>query len=319
MILTTLPDLPPRPETQANAEARRRFYARWGHENAIVCGHAERAEYAVHPQTLSVKVAEGGRERYFLARREVVVDPDNYLVLNEGARYGSVLEGEGPPRRSGAPRAWSFSIFFRPGMQGEVAAERQRTLAAALDAPAAAPATTVEFAEHLRSRGDAVSGVLQHIARRVQEHAAAGAVGNAEEGWLEESLTILLEAMLAAEATHRPQADGAAAPRAAQRAELRRRLAEAADFIESHHAAPLTLEQMAGVACLSRYHFVREFGRAYGLAPHAWLTRKRARAARRWIAAGATDLDWVAQRCGLGSRWSLRRALARLDAIEPPR
>jgi hypothetical protein len=39
MILTTLPDLPPRPETAANAAFRRRFYVRWGHENAIVCGY----------------------------------------------------------------------------------------------------------------------------------------------------------------------------------------------------------------------------------------------------------------------------------------
>ena len=57
MILTTLPDLAPRPETAGNAEFRRRFYARWGRENAIVCGHARHAEYAVHPQTLSVKMA----------------------------------------------------------------------------------------------------------------------------------------------------------------------------------------------------------------------------------------------------------------------
>ena len=107
MILTSLPDLPPRRETAASAEARRLFYARWGRENAIVCGHALRAEYAVHPQTLSVKLAEGGRERYLLARREVVVDADNYLVLNEGARNGSVLEADASPRPGGAARsAW---------------------------------------------------------------------------------------------------------------------------------------------------------------------------------------------------------------------
>lgn len=144
MILTTLPDLPPRPETCANAGFRRRFYARWGRENAIVNGLSTHAEYAAIPQTLSVKMALGGRERYFLPGREVVVDDDNFLVVNEGARYGSLLKAAQP--------AWTFAIFFRPGMQDEVAAQRPCTLLAALDRPdrPTRPRPGVVFAEHLR-------------------------------------------------------------------------------------------------------------------------------------------------------------------------
>ncbi len=40
MILARLPDLPPAPETAANAGFRQAFYRRWGRENAIVCGPA---------------------------------------------------------------------------------------------------------------------------------------------------------------------------------------------------------------------------------------------------------------------------------------
>lgn len=307
MILTTLPDLPPRPETAANAPWRRRFYERWGRENAIVCGHAARADYAVHPQTLSIKLACGGRERYLLARREVVVDDDNYLVLNEGSRYGSVLEAAAPPRGARPAPAWTFAVFFRPGMQDDVAVERGRTLAAALEAPEAlakSSGSAAPFSEHLRRHGDAVSRCLNALA-----HGVRG--GESDEAWLEERLLALLERMLAAEGPLHPPAG---TPRAAQRGELKRRLREAADFIDAQHAQPLTLARMAEVACLSRYHFVREFGREYGLSPHAWLTRKRVRAAKRFIAAGARDAEWIAQRCGFGSRWSLSRALAGASA-----
>lgn len=304
MILTTLPDLAPRPQTQANAEFRRRFYARWGRENAIVCGRAVHAEYEVFPQTLSIKMAGGGRERYFLARREVAVDDDNFLVLNEGSRYGSLLRAALPA----GPPAWTFALFFRPGMQHEVAAERAQRLGAALDAPDMAAASTGMpgaaraggFAEHLRPHGGAVSRQLRRMAEAVQ-------TGERDEMWLEEQCTALLDAMLDAECAPRP-APGA---RAAQRAELQRRLRLAADFIETHHAEPLTLERMAEAACLSRYHFVREFARAFGLSPHAYLTRKRARAALRCLRAGLTDRDALAHHCGFGSRWALMRALAR--------
>lgn len=306
MILTTLPDLAPRPQTEANAEFRRRFYARWGRENAVVCGRAMFAEYAVFPQTLSVKMAAGGRERYFLARREVAVDDDNFLVLNEGSRYGSLLRAALP----GGPPAWTFALFFRPGMQREVAAARAQQPDAALDAPDAAEAASrvdarsapceVGFAEHLRPHGGAVSRRLRHIAGAVQ-------AGERDDVWLEEQCTLLLDAMLDAEAATRPEP----AARAAQRAELQRRLRLAADFIETHYAEALTLERMAEAACLSRYHFVREFARAFGLSPHAYLTRKRAHAAQRCLRDGAADREALAYHCGFGSRWSLMRALAR--------
>lgn len=290
MILTTLPDLPPRPETRANAAFRRRFYARWGRENAVVCGHAAHAEYAAIPQTLSIKMTLGGREHYFLPRRELVVDDDNLLVLNEGACYGSLLRAQ--------RTAWTFAIFFRPGLQHEVAAQHRRSLQAALDRPGEPP-RPVEFAEHLRPHRGAVSERLKHIARAV-------CAGERDEVWLEEQLTVLLAAMLANECDPVAQAS----TRPALRAELHRRLRLAADYIESHYTRDLTLAALAEVAHLSRFHFVREYARLFGMSPHAYLIRKRARAAERLLAAGETHREMIAQRCGFGSRWSLQRALA---------
>lgn len=289
MILTSLPDLPPRPETAANAGFRRNFYARWGRENAVVCGHATRAEYAVHPQTLSIKTTRGGRERYYLQHREVVVDDDNWLVLNDGGRYGSLLEGLRP--------AWSFCVFFRPGMPAEVAAEHRLALASVLDSPQAT-SKPIAFSEHLRPHGGAVSARLNHLATRIR-------AGERDQNWLEEQLLLLLDALLDAETRPQP----AQASRRSQRQELQRRLRLAADHMQSHYTEALTIDRLAEIACLSRYHFVRAFAREYGLTPHAYLTRKRARAARRWLDAGISDRDWIAQRCGLGSRWTLARAL----------
>ncbi|MFN0184864.1 MAG: helix-turn-helix domain-containing protein [Aquabacterium sp.] len=296
MILTRLPDLPPRPESAANALFRRQFYARWGRENAVVCGRSTLAEYAAMAQTLSIKMALGGRERYLLPRRELVVDDDTLLVLNEGARYGSVLQSERP--------AWSFAVFFRPGMQHEVAAQQARGLQAALDDPGppgpAQPVRPIGFAEHLRPRQGPVGARLQQMAQQI-------AAGERSEAWLEEQLTLLLADLLKQE--HAPPPAGSTRP--ALRAELRRRLLLAADLIQSHDPQALTLDRLAAEASLSRFHFVREFSRLFGASPHAYLTRKRARVAQRLLAAGATDPDRVAQACGLGSRWSLRRALAR--------
>ncbi len=293
MILTSLPDLPPAPQTLANAAFRQSFYARWGRENAVVCGHGRHAEYASIAQTLSIKMTLGGRERYFLPQRELVVDDDNLLVLNEGSRYGSLLQAERRP-------AWTFAIFFRPGMQDELTAQQQRTLLEALDSPLACQ-RSIEFAERLRPHRGPVSERLQRISRDIQ-------AGERDEDWLETELTALLGLMLADERASTRSEPGR---RPALQAELRRRLGLAADCIESHYPQPLNLPHLAEVACLSRYHFLREFTREFGLSPHDYLTRKRARAAQRLMAAGCVNKDSVAQQCGLGNRWTLQRALQR--------
>ena len=193
MILTSMPDLPPRPLTSANAAFRRLFYDRWGRENAIICGRSSDAQYETHPQTLSIKTAWGGRERYFLREREVAVDDDHWLVLNEGRAYGSRLKSVRPTA--------SFSIFFRPGLQQEVAAALALPLDAALDEPAAGRAD-VRFAEHLRSHGDPVS-------RRVRALRDAVLAGERNDDWLDQQLLLLLGQMLMQERRDAP-AGGAA-------------------------------------------------------------------------------------------------------------
>ncbi len=306
MILSSLPDLPPRPETAANAAFRRQFYARWGRENAVVCGRSVHAEYAAIAQTLSIKMTLGGREHYQLPHRELVVDDDNLLVLNEGQRYGSVL--------SASRAAWSFSVFFRPGMQREVAAQQRRSVQAALDQPDAEP-SCVEFAEHLRPHRGEVSLRLKRLAQHIE-------AGERSEAWLEEQLTFLLADMLAEErAYHKPRAEQA--PRRAQRHELHRRLRLAVDLIESHYTDALNLERLASEACLSRFHFLREFTRLTGESPHDYLSRKRARVAQRMIARGEADATGVALSCGFANAWALKRALAKhhpaeAEASHPP-
>src|SRR5678815_340150 len=124
MILTELPDLPPRPLTPRAAAFRRDFYRRWGRENCVVSGMSRHAEYGLFRQTLSIKCVAQGSEIYFVDQRRVAVSDDTFLVLNEGRTYASSLNS--------ATDTYSFSIFFRPGLCEEVAG-LQSPLGAALE------------------------------------------------------------------------------------------------------------------------------------------------------------------------------------------
>ena len=292
VILTSMPDLPPRPLTTANTAFRDMFYRRWGRETCLVSGSGTHFEYATHEQTLSIKAAWGGGERYFLREREVTVDDDHWLVLNQGRAYGSRVHARRP--------VTSLAIFFAPGLPGEVAAQRRRPLHGALCSPDAG-ACSPEFSEHLRPH-DAV------VSRRLRALQAQALAGERDEDWLAQQAVLLLDELHAASAP--VQRAGDDPPNAARR-ELQRRLRLAADYIDTCHAEPIGLADMAAVACLSRFHFVRHFRELHGITPYAYLLRKRARVAQRLLAARDADRESVALACGFANRFALARALAR--------
>jgi AraC-like DNA-binding protein len=294
MILTELPDMPPRPATPQNAAFRRDHVARWGKENAVLFGVAREAEYLPVAHPLSVKMAWGGREVYRLRRRDVHVRAGTYLVLDEGEEYGSRLSGERPMT--------SYSFFFRRGLADEIVAARRLGVEKCMEQPA--DPRPAAFGAHLRGDDGHVTPRMRHIYERVM-------AGERSEEWLDEQAVLLVDALLRAEEAAFARTGRLAATKPSTRAELSRRLRLAADYIESHHDQPLSLDALAKVACLSTYHFVRCFAALHGVTPHAYLVACRTAAAREMLAAGAADPEAVAERCGFGSRSSLYRALRR--------
>jgi hypothetical protein len=86
-----------------DASFRERFYSRWGRESAAISASARHAEYPDYTQLLSVKVATGGSEDYFVDGRRLRVDDHTFLVLNDGRRYASLINALQPVH--------SFSVF----------------------------------------------------------------------------------------------------------------------------------------------------------------------------------------------------------------
>ena len=62
--------------------------------------------------------------------------------------------------------------------------------------------------------------------------------------------------------------------------DLFRRLCRARDFLHENHASPITLDDMARRAHLSRYHFLRLFRDTFGATPHQYLIGIRLARAR---------------------------------------
>ncbi|MBL8331337.1 MAG: helix-turn-helix transcriptional regulator [Rubrivivax sp.] len=299
MIVTTrFPDLPPRPQTPSNAAFRQAFFARWGLENTVFLASTRQFESMTQTAALSVKLAEQGRATLRVGRRELMLEAGHCLVVNEGEPYSVRISGEVPMR--------AFSLHFRPGLAAEVATARAETWQRALERGGHEPARSAPWLrDDLHLPSAALLDIVAAVRRRVLE--------GDRDGQSYEPLFIgALDRLLAD--SHQQRRGAAAslqAVRASTRGELLRRAGWAHDFIFSHYAEPISLDQIAAAAHLSKYHLLRTFHQVYGQTPHAALNERRAQIAQALLTEGRADLVTVAETAGFGSRWAMQRALRR--------
>jgi AraC family transcriptional regulator len=299
LVLRQMPD-PRRLEPLPRNEAfRRTFYSRWGVENCIVLGSARRVEYPLFEQRLSIKMASGGRERYLLTRpgREVDVDEDHYLVINDGRSYASRIAAE--------REIESYSIFFRPGFANEVESSLRTPVERALEG-GTQTASEPEFQEFLQPHDGHITPVLKFIRHHVRS-------GLDDPQWYEEQLFFLLARLL--EHRERLQRRVARLPacRRTTQAEIYRRVMLAANYIHSHFDRDVDLDELSAQACLSKFHFLRLFHRVMGMTPYAFVLAKRVRAAKKLMATTELTLEEISQQVGFATRSGLYRQL-RLQA-----
>jgi AraC-like DNA-binding protein len=91
---------------------------------------------------------------------------------------------------------------------------------------------------------------------------------------------------------------------------------KAIDYIAAFFHEEISVEQLAAVACLSPYHFIRVFCRHTGLPPHAWLMQFRVFAARRLLQQGVAIAD-AACLAGFTDQSHLTRSFKRLLGYTP--
>lgn len=88
--------------------------------------------------------------------------------------------------------------------------------------------------------------------------------------------------------------------------------------LRSNADRPVTLDDMAAIACVSRYHLVRVFRQATGQTPRAYLTRLRVVRAVALMASGESA-SRASHACGFADQSHMTRAFVRIVGLTPGR
>ncbi|MFP5363248.1 MAG: helix-turn-helix domain-containing protein [Thermoleophilia bacterium] len=96
-----------------------------------------------------------------------------------------------------------------------------------------------------------------------------------------------------------------------------RHLLRAKDLADARYTEPLTVDDLARAAGLSRAHFSREFRRAFGASPHAYLLTRRLERAAALLRSTDRSVADVCVSVGLASVGSFTTSFTRTYAISP--
>ena len=94
-------------------------------------------------------------------------------------------------------------------------------------------------------------------------------------------------------------------------------LARVREQIDRHYAKPLTIEQLAALAGLSPFHFIRAFRAAFGQTPHQYLRARRLERAKELLATTAYPVTEVCGRIGFHSLGSFTTLFRRQTGETP--
>lgn len=90
----------------------------------------------------------------------------------------------------------------------------------------------------------------------------------------------------------------------------------AKDYIEAYFSENISVDQIAGAAYLSPFHFIRVFHKETGLTPHAYLIQVRIRQARALLSRGCSVAS-AAYQTGFADQSHLTRHFKRIVGIPP--
>jgi AraC-like DNA-binding protein len=96
-----------------------------------------------------------------------------------------------------------------------------------------------------------------------------------------------------------------------------RHLLRAKDLVDARYAQPLDVDDLAAAAGLSRAHFSREFRRAFGESPHAYLLTRRLERAATLLRNTDRSVTDICLSVGLQSVGSFTTSFTRTFGVPP--
>ncbi len=248
---------------------------------------------------LSIFTNVSGSSTVQCGEKRAIVHPGFFYLTNHDQRYTLEINQKSPTE--------TFNVHFGEYWTDQVL----RTLSASpehlLDeAMFSAPFYRMEFHNNLYLKDAAVNRIINEL--------KDGVSNNLHE---EEKLYGLLTLLLRQDKQVRKMESQIPALKNSTRQEIVRRLHFATDYIYSFYYKDISLEELATVACLSKFHFLRLFRVAFQKTPHQFINEIKVQQAQRLLKDPLLEVNTIARSLGFQNASSFSRMFYQQTGLYP--
>ncbi len=259
-----------------------------------------------HPARLSMRWVSSGKYTYEINGGNYVLQPGNFLLVADGEIYNSASDS----------RAFSESltVSFNSQILTNVLDGLSGREEFLLDDPfeRRAKPDTLFFTDIYQPTGE-IKILLDNFSARAKAGASINQIA------LDQAFYQLMERLVFLQKQVHAEIRGIPSRKSATREELYRRLRRARDFIRGNSDKELKIEEIARVACLSPYHFLRTYKSSFGITPHQELLDVRLEKARRLMSVEKNNftLGRIATESGFNNLSSFSKAFRQKFKVAP--
>ncbi len=200
----------------------------------------------------------------------------------------------------------TFNIHFGDYFAEQVLQSIIKSPEAMLEGTSAYSNDRIYFHNRLQFRSNQINGVIKFLH---QERPTAML--------LEEKLAELITLILQEQLRFNSSAQLIPTIKRSTRDEIVRRLLDSCDFIYSNFDRDISLDDLARVACLSRFHFLRLFKIAFQKTPHQFINNVRVQRSKELLKHTSIDVRTISNTVGFTSSSSFSRMFFQQTGVYP--
>lgn len=228
------------------------------------------------------------------------IEVGSFFMTNQDQRYTLIIDQK-------ENQTETFNIHFGTSFADEVLASVSRSPEYLLDNNFEKPLVASCFYSRLYKTDD----VFHRIVGRIRRSTGPGTLGE------EEQLYELLLHLARQQHLIKTEEKRIPAIKASTREEILKRLCHATDYIQSFYDQDLSVEELAKVSCLSRFHFLRLFKKAFQKTPYQFIIEVRIQKAKELLVHPDLSIHHIANRLGFENPSSFSRLFFKQVGVYP--
>jgi AraC family transcriptional regulator len=239
-----------------------------------------------------------GRSRVFVEGRPVDVPEDCFVLSNARQRYTLEIQKN---------EVETFNIHFGEEWTSEAQASLTKRHECLTDDPASPCALSFEFYNKLFRKTPQIEQTLRILQRQ----------GDGESLRRDEILLALLRQLIEEQRGERMRLDSVHATKLSTRREILRRLHLATDLMYASSGGEISLDELARVSMLSKFHLLRSFKEVFRQTPHQFLTGIRIEKARILLRQTNMEVKDIGRQLGFDSSSTFSRRFYDVTGFYP--